>query len=193
MTAQVTESPRRTEFAAPTTMATSVPQMPTGAGEPLATSTRQEVPRRTDDTIWSASTTRPVQQAPIASSAPPLTLVESQSKSSTPVVPNAPDTNWGPSRVPVITEPSRMPSTPPQVTMSRGQAPADDALDETKLIRSTSFGRAEKVLVTSTGKKSLHVSMTVSYESDARDLAAIVSRLPELKEFAITFEAHLVK
>ncbi len=188
-----TEAPRRTEFAAPATVANSMPQMPTGPGQPLVTSNRQDQPRRTDDTIWSASTTRPVQQAPIASSAPPLTLVDSQSKSASPTAPTAPDTTWGPSRVPVIAEPSRKPATPPQVTMSRGQAPADDAPELDKLIRTTSFGRADKVLVTKTGVKQLHVSMTVSHESDARDLTAIVSRLPELKDYAITFEAHLVK
>jgi hypothetical protein len=186
---------RRTEFGAPTTVANSIPQMPQGAGQPLATSARQEAPRRTDETIWSASTTRRPQQAPIASSnAPPLTLVESQSKTTTqPVTPAVPDTTWGPSRVPVITEPSRTPTTPPQVTMSRGQAPLDETPDLGKLIRQVSFGRAEKVLVSATGKNSLHVNLSVTLETDARDVAALISRLPELKEYAITFEAHLVK
>jgi hypothetical protein len=183
---------RRTEFAAPAALASSMPQMPQGAGQPLVTSNRQEGPRRTDDTIWSTSTTRQSQQAPIASSnAPPLTLVENQSKpATTPVVP---DTAWGPSRVPVITEPSRIPATPPQVTMSRGQAPLDETPDLGKLIRQVSFGRAEKVLVSLTGKKSLHVNLSVTQETDARDVAALISRLPELKEYAITFEAHLIR
>ena len=193
-----TQPQRRTEFAAPATVATSTPQMPQmplmpmGAGQPLATSARQDAPRRTDDTVWSSSTTRQPQQAPIASSnTPPLTLVESQSK---PVAaPAVPDTTWGPSRVPVIAEPSRTPTTPPQVTMSRGQAPLDETPDLGKLIRQVSFGRAEKVLVSVTGKNSLHVNLSVTQETDARDVAALISRLPELKEYAITFEAHLVK
>jgi hypothetical protein len=175
---------RRTEFAAP--------QMPHGPGQPLATSTRQDTPRRTDDTIWTTSTSRPITQAPIASSsAPPLTLVESQSKPAP--APAVPDTTWGPSRVPTIAEPARTPSTPPQVTMSRGQAPAEEGPDFGKLIRQVSFGRAEKVLVSVTGKFALHVNLSVTQETDARDVAALISRLPELKEYAITFEAHLVK
>ena len=79
----------------------------------------------------------------------------------------------------------------PSVSMIRGQAPADEKLDEVSLIRSACFGRASGVAVTVLGPKKLHVKLVAPTEADARDAAAVVSRLPELTTYSVTFEASV--
>lgn len=73
--------------------------------------------------------------------------------------------------------------------MIRGQAPDDDRPDVSDLIRSTCFGRADEVTVTRLGSLKLHVRLKTPTEVDARDAAALVSRLPQLKPYTVTFEA----
>ena len=108
-----------------------------------------------------------------------------------PVSPNEPTTNWSPSKQPT---PSDAPL--PTVTVTRGQAPiaatkTDADVDAT--IRSACFGRASRVGVSRPGPQRLHVTLVVPTEADARDAAAVVSQLPELKAYSVTFEAVVGK
>jgi len=159
--------------------------MPTGPGVPVAMSNNANPLRRTDDFTWSASTSR---NQPIAvSGGLPTTTAMTPAAVAPPT-----EAPWAPSQGPTISEPTRnTPAPVPTVTMSRGQAPTNEPVDAVTLIRQASFGRADRVDVTVTGKNSLKVSLLTPTEGDARDLAAIISALPELRALHVSFEAHV--
>ena len=103
-----------------------------------------------------------------------------------PAPPADPTTDWGPSRRPATDAPL------PTVSVTRGQAPVAEVSVE-DAIRSACFGRASRVGVSRPGPQKLHVTLVVPTEGDARDAAAVISRLPEVKAFAVTFEAVIGK
>ena len=103
-----------------------------------------------------------------------------------PVAPNATETPWAPA----TTAPQSNPS-PPSVTMIRGQAPAAKKVDLEELIRTACFGRTTSVTVLKSNEKGLLVKLVAPTESDAREAVGLVSRLPELKEYSVKFEAVL--
>jgi hypothetical protein len=103
-----------------------------------------------------------------------------------------PPADWSPAK-PTQPADAPLPAVPslPTVTVTRGQAPpvAKTDADVDATIRSACFGRASRVGVARPGPQRLHVTLVVPTEGDARDAAAVVSRLPELKTYAVTFEA----
>ena len=149
-----------------------VPVMPSGAGTPVTAD-----PNSGDNEVsWQPAP----QRVPIAASTPgPLPV---------PVAPTEPGTDWGPSRRPVPTD-----APPPSVSVTRGQAPNPTAPDLDTAVRSACFGRASRVGITRPGPQRLHVTLVVPTEADARDAAAVVSRLPEVKAYSVTFEAVIGK
>jgi hypothetical protein len=103
--------------------------------------------------------------------------------------PSSVDPSWSPSQ---RTIPNQPPGSVPSISMIRGQAPEpDDAVDIPARIRAACFGRASGVGITVLGAKKLLVVLEVPTESDARDAAALVSRLPELKSYTVTFEVTI--
>lgn len=108
-----------------------------------------------------------------------------------PVSPNDPPADWGPSKRSTPTD-----APLPTVTISRGQAPIAATKSDAEVdtaIRSACFGRANQVGVSRPGPQRLHVTLMVPTEADARDAAAVVSRLPEVKAYSVTFEAVVGK
>lgn len=166
--------PRTEHTEPPRPVATSEPQVPYGSGSVIATP-----PQASDlnpDLQWQPVMARGAQ--PIASSRP-----------YTPPMPAPPapptDPGWSP-----VSRPASDNSPPaPSISMIRGQAPDDDRPDVSALIRSTCFGRADEVTVTRLGPLKLHVRLKAPTEADARDAAALVSWLPQLKPYTVTFEA----
>ena len=172
-TADVTR-PRSESVEPPRPVAVSEPQVPYGSGSVIATP--PQASDLTQDLQWQPVTARGPQ--PIASSRP-----------YTPPMPSPPpppaDPGWSP-----VSRPAPDDSNPaPSISMIRGQAPDDDRPDVSDLIRSTCFGRADEVTVTRLGSLKLHVRLKTPTEVDARDAAALVSRLPQLKPYTVTFEA----
>ncbi len=150
------------------------PMMPTGIGMPVPTDPNTPPP----DVNWLPASARvPIAATPEAPPAKPQ---------SAPVA--DPTTDWGPSRRPAADAPL------PTVSVTRGQAPpATTAVDVDEAIRSACFGRASRVGVSRQGPQKLHVTLVVPSEADARDAAAVISRLPEVKAYAVTFEAVIGK
>jgi hypothetical protein len=148
------------------------PQMPSGSGWPVVGET--DPTPSNGDISWQPVNAR--HAAPIA------TTPAAQPTNTSP--PPA-DPSWGPSNrgLPAQSAPA------PSVSMIRGQAPTEEKIDLDGVIRSACYGRASGVSVTSVGVKKLHVKLVSPTESDARDAAAVVSRLPQLKAYTITFEA----
>lgn len=108
-----------------------------------------------------------------------------------PVPPTEPAPNWSPSKQPAPTD-----APLPTVTVTRGQAPIAATRTDAEIdaaIRSACFGRASRVGVSRPDPQRLHVTLVVPSEADARDAAAVVSRLPELKAYSVTFEAVVGK
>lgn len=147
------------------------PVMPIGVGMPVPTDPSTPPP----DVNWLPASSRvPIAATPEATTAKPQ-----------PTPPADPTTDWGPSRRPVPTD-----APLPTVSVTRGQAPpAMTAVDVDESIRSACFGRASRVGVSRPGPQKLHVTLVVLTEADARDVAAVISRLPEVKAYAVTFEA----
>ena len=141
------------------------PQMPMGSGVPVTGVTTA------GDLTWQPSATRP--NRPIAT---------------TPNTPTSFDPTWQPS---TNGTPVNSTTPTPSVSMIRGQAPLATSEDVDGTIRTACYGRASAVTVTHTGQKKLHVKLTAPTESDARDAAAVVSGLPQLKAYSITFEATI--
>lgn len=161
------------------------PQMPVGPGAAAE-------PGTPPDLTWLPASAN--SRVPIAATPEPRTLpVPVAPSSPAPPPSTSPGTDWGPSRRPTP------PDAPlPTVTISRGQAPtaatvAPTEADVDAAIRSACFGRASRVGVSRPGPQKLHVTLVVPTEADARDAAAVVSRLPELKTLAVTFEAVIGK
>lgn len=146
------------------------PVMPIGAGLPVPTDPSATPP----DVNWQPASPRvPIAATPEAPPAKPQ--------------PPADPTDWGPSRRPLPTD-----APLPTVSVTRGQAPVAEVSVE-DAIRSACFGRASRVGVSRPGPQKLHVKLVVPTEADARDAAAVISRLPEVKAYAVTFEAVIGK
>jgi hypothetical protein len=169
----LTDSPRLADRAEPT--------MPAGNGTPIAYDpTPPEV-------SWLPATAN--SRVPIAATTPAAPGVKAGDPLPLPVGPPAdPGPDWGPAKRAV---PGDAPL--PAVTLIRGQAPVASTNDLDGLIRSACFGRANRVLIERPGPQRLHLKLVVPTEADARDAAAVVSRLPELKAYSVTFEATVGK
>jgi hypothetical protein len=164
-------------------------RMPVGPGvpaDPTAVTTTPEV----DWQPATANSRVPIASTPTADPTPkPLPV---------PVAPTVgtPPADWAPAKKAQPAD-APLPAVPslPTVTVTRGQAPpaARTDADVDATIRSACFGRASRVGVARPGPQRLHVTLVVPTEGDARDAAAVVSRLPELKAYAVTFEAVIGK
>lgn len=164
----------------PRPVASSEPQIPYGSGSVIATP-----PQASDlnpDLQWQPVTARSLQ--PIASSRPYTPPMPAPAPP-----PAAADPGWAPVSRPLPNNPAPAPS----ISMIRGQAPDYDGADLYAVIRSTCFGRADEVSVTRLGPLKLHVRLKTPTEADARDAAALVSRLPQLKPYTVTFEATVAR
>lgn len=160
------ETPRPTERREPV--------MPVGVGLPVPTDPNTPPP----DVNWLPASTRvPIAATTDAAPAKPQ-----------PVLPTDPATDWGPSRRPLPTD-----APLPTVSVTRGQAPAAGPVDVDEAVRSACYGRASRVGISRPGPQKLHVTLVVPTEADARDAAAVISRLPEVKAYAVTFEAVIGK
>lgn len=166
-------------------------RMPAGPGVP-ADLTPPAVPP-TPEVEWlpaSANSRVPIASTPPADPTPKALPVPTTPPGATP------SDNWAPAKPTQPTD-APLPAVPslPTVTITRGQAPpaprTDADVDAT--IRSACFGRASRVGVARPGPQRLHVTLVVPTEGDARDAAAVVSRLPELKAYSVTFEAVIGK
>ncbi|MCU0705723.1 MAG: hypothetical protein MUF18_17280 [Fimbriiglobus sp.] len=158
--------------------------LPPGAGETVA------VENGTRDVSWqpaSAGSRVPIATTPSAVQ-PPAAEPPSPLKPSP--APAEPSTDWGPSKRAVPTD-----APLPTVTITRGQAPPTppSSADVDTAISSACYGRAIRVGVSRPGPQRLHVKLVVPSEADARDAAAVVSRLPEVKDYTVTFEAVIGK
>jgi hypothetical protein len=168
------------------------PLMPPGAGVPIT------VDPNGPEVNWLPATAN--SRVPIASTPAAEPPRPSPVPSSPAQLPGEPPTDWGPSRRSVPAD-APLPAIPtlPNVTITRGQAPpavkavAKTDADIDGLIRSACFGRASRVGVARPGPQKLHVTLVVPTEADARDAAAVVSRLAELKAYEVTFEAVIGK
>lgn len=157
------------------------PAMPTGNGTPIA---YDPSPPEVSWLPANASSRMPIAATPpatpVAKATDPLPL---------PVSPPAdPGPDWGPSK---RAAPGDAPL--PAVTLIRGQAPIAATPDVDGLIRTACFGRASRVEIERPGPQRLHIKLVVPTEADARDAAAVVSRLPEVKAYSVTFEATVGK
>lgn len=108
--------------------------------------------------------------------------------------PTTNQTEWGPAKRSVPGSDAPLPAVPtlPDVTLIRGQAPVTEQ-DLDALIRLACFGRATRVKIEHTGPGQFRVTVVAPTEADARDAAALVSRLPEVKPYTVTFEAVVEK
>ncbi len=76
--------------------------------------------------------------------------------------------------------------------VARGQQPAETP-DVTALIRAACFSRVNQVRVIETEKGTLTVTFVTTTEQLAREAAAVVSKLPELRPYEVRFEVQLTK
>lgn len=113
-------------------------------------------------------------------------LAQSSSPSIRPTQYRESGVNWAPSAGGGASSPPA-----PAVSMIRGQAPADSSEDLAALIRSACFGRASDVAVLQPEENRLVVRLTTPTETDARDAAAVISRLPELRTRQVVFEVKV--
>lgn len=165
-------------------------RMPAGPGMPADLSAPTVPP--TPEVEWlpaSANSRVPIASTPPADPTPKTLPVPTAPPGTTP-----PPSDWAPAKRPADAPLPAVPSLP-TVTVTRGQAPpaARTDADVDATIRSACFGRASRVGVARPGPQRLHVTLVVPTEGDARDAAAVVSRLPELKAYAVTFEAVIGK
>ncbi len=86
------------------------------------------------------------------------------------------------------------PATPaiPTVSVIRGQSEGREPQSLEALIRSACIGRVAKADVRATDAGKLVVTFVAASENAARDAAALVAKLPELKPYDVTFEARIV-
>ena len=63
----------------------------------------------------------------------------------------------------------------------------------TALIRAACFSRVNQVRVIETEKGTLTVTFVTTTEQLAREAAAVVSKLPELRPYEVRFEVQLTK
>ncbi len=169
------------------------PAMPSGGGvlassTTLASNTTLPSSKPTDldpQVNWGPSV-QPTERTPIAASPPagvPQPMPASVPQPMPAPEPTPQHTGWSP---------AKKETPPPTVTVSRGQVPEAKA-SVADLIRSACFGRASRVGVELIGQQRVHVRLVAPTEQDARDAAAVVSRLPELKAWTVTFEAAIGK
>jgi hypothetical protein len=165
------------------------PQMPTGGGTLITSTPTPTGPTDPSpgDVNWQPG--RAASQ-PVVATPPPAAPKPTPA---TAPAPGADEPSWLPALRSVPAGTITPPAVPPTVSMIRGQAPTEERVDEVTLIRSACFGRASAVGVTVLGPKTLHVKLVSPTESDARDAAAVVSRLPELKTYSVTFEASVTR
>ena len=94
------------------------------------------------------------------------------------------DPAWGPSAAP-------KPATP-TISVIRGQLDAREPQSLEMLIRNACVGRVARTDVRAITPQKFVVTFVAASESAARDAAALVVALPELKPYEITFEAQIV-
>jgi hypothetical protein len=136
--------------------------------------------------VPTSTTWQPSLRSHPGSETPNVSLSRAQAS----VAPNAPSVSM--SRAQTSTAPAPISSpAEPNVSISRGQPATETVEDLEATIRSVCHGRASRVVVKSLGTKRLHIRLVAPTDSDARDAAAVVSQLPQLKAFAITFEATI--
>ncbi len=133
---------------------------------------------------WQPATGKPIATTPPAQPTTPMPVVPATPKGT----PDPRGTEWGP-----VGQPKATPPGTPSVSLIRGQAPlvSNASTDEVELIRQASYGRATQLAVKATGPKQLKVYLTAKNETDAEDLALLISRMPELREYAIEFEVQI--
>ena len=96
------------------------------------------------------------------------------------------ETPWAPVR----TNP-KPPS--PTVSVIRGQVDYREPQSIEQFIRNSCVGRVIRTEVRAVTPKKLVVTFVVGNENAARDAAALVANLPELKPYEVTFEAQIVQ
>lgn len=163
----------------------SSPSLP--AGVPVSVEPRQP------DVNW--QTVRP------GSGALPTVSPGGMPSAPRPQSPSAPaDPQWvpvsGPGTYPGTTVPTGAGANRPSsgITLVRGQEPvAAKPTDINALIRETCFSRVSQVRIVETGPRKLTVTFVTSTEQLAREAAALVSELPELRPYEVRFEVQLSK
>ena len=148
----------------------------------------------------SSSESRSVPAEPVAAPAPDLNWQTVNSRAGTvtkepdpvPPPPMAPapapaETSW----TPVRTNPAPKPPAP-SVSVIRGIEYREPQSIE-QVIRNSCVGRVIRTEVRAITPKKLVVTFVVGNENAARDAAALVANLPELKPYEVTFEAQVVQ
>ena len=97
------------------------------------------------------------------------------------------ETSW----TPVRTNPAPKPPAP-SVSVIRGIEYREPQSIE-QVIRNSCVGRVIRTEVRAITPKKLVVTFVVGNENAARDAAALVANLPELKPYEVTFEAQVVQ
>ncbi len=160
--------------------------------------------------------------SPSLPSGTPVAIASSSSDGRTipaePFVAPAPDLNWQtvtnrpgtvtrepdpvPQAVPMAPLPAETPWAPvrtnpkppsPTVSVIRGQVDYREPQSIEQFIRNSCVGRVIRTEVRAVTPKKLVVTFVVGNENAARDAAALVANLPELKPYEVTFEAQIVQ
>lgn len=158
----------------------SSPSLPSGTPVAIASSTEgsslpaETVAQPTGELNWQTASSRgiplPKEPAPIAPSPQPVSKE--------------------PAWAPVPATPSKLPA--PTVSVIRGQLDSREPQSLEILIRNASVGRVARSDVRAITAKRLVVTFVVASENAAREAAALVAKLPELKPYEVTFEAQIV-
>ena len=97
--------------------------------------------------------------------------------------PTVPDPAWAPVAAP---------APKPTISVIRGQLDAREPQSLEQFIRNACVGRVVKTDVRALSATKLVVTFVVTGENAAREAAALVANLPELKPYEVTFEAQIV-
>jgi len=159
--------------------------------------TSPRLPSGTPHPIASSAEGRPVTPEPAS---PPPTELNWQSAGGrgvpmprdleplpAPSRPAAPETDWTSVR-PATTRPK---SVTPTVSVIRGQIDGSEVRSLEALVHNAVTGRVVRTEVRGVGGKRLVVTFVAASEAAAREAAALVVKLPELKPYSVTFEAHI--
>ena len=80
----------------------------------------------------------------------------------------------------------------PTVSVIRGQLDGRQPQSVETIIRSACVGRVVQTDIRENGPGKIVVTFVAASESAAREAAALVAKIPELKPYEVTFEARIV-
>ena len=163
----------RTPIGSPAPEMPAMPSVPRGA--PVAIATEPSAPPPPTELNWQTASGKN------ALAKEPIPVLHAP-----PAVPLAADPAWSPVQ--------SAPATPavPTVSVIRGQSESREPQSIEAIIRSACIGRVAKAEVRSNGDRKLVVTFVAASEYAAREAAALVAKLPELKSYDVAFEARIV-